>query len=142
MSKYIIWNGTDTVYTYGPPYKFTAEEWAAKYPWTEVVPAVISGEGAINGAFCMPLADMLATHAKQGVAFEDGMTDQQKLDAIEAWEDAQEAAMREAAAAAAEQAAAEAQNAERQTAALEAIADGQTTENAAALEALLTGVDA
>lgn len=135
MSKYTIWNGTDAVYTYGPPYKFTAEQWAAKYPWTEAVPAVISGEGAINGAFCMPLPDMLATYAKQGVEFTEGMTDQEKLDAVEAWEDAQQAAANEAAAA-------EASNAQRQTAALEAIADGQTTENAAALDALLTGVDA
>lgn len=135
MSKYKIWDGAETVYTYGSPGKFTAEQWAEKYPWTEVVPAVVGGEGAINGAFCMPLPDMLATYAKNGVTFTDEMTDQEKLDAIEAWEDAQQAAANEAAAA-------EASNAQRQTAALEAIADGQTTENAAALEALLTGVDA
>lgn len=142
MSKYTIWNGTDTVYTYGPPFKYTAAEWLEQYPWAEISPCVISGEGAINGAFCNPLPDMLALYAKQGVAFEDGMTDQQKLDAIEAWEDAQTAAAKEAAQAAADQAAAEAEQAERQTAALEAIADGQTTENAAALDALLTGADA
>lgn len=88
MSKYIIWNGTDTVYTYGPPFKYTAEQWLAQYPWAEVAPCVISGEGAINGAFCNPLPDMLSTYAKQGVAFTDEMTDQEKLDAIEAWEDA------------------------------------------------------
>lgn len=98
MSKYIIWNGEDTVYTYGTPYKFTAEQWLAKYPWAEVTPCVISGEGAINGAFCMPLTNMLSNYAKQGVAFTEGMTDQEKLDAIEAFEDAREAEAAQAAA--------------------------------------------
>lgn len=91
MSKYIIWNGTDTVYTYGPPYKFTPEQWLAKYPWAEVTPCVVSGEGAINGAFCMPLNDMIANYAKQGCDFSACTTDQEKLDAIEAFEDAREA---------------------------------------------------
>ena len=135
MGRYKIWDGAETVFTYGPPYRFTPEQWLAKYPWAEVAPCVISGEGAINGAFCMPLPDMVAAYADRGVGFADGMTDEEKLDAIEAFEREQDAAAQA-------QAAAEASNAERQTAALEAIADGQTTENAAALDALLMGDDA
>ena len=98
MSKYQIWNGTDTVYTYGPPYKFTPEEWIAKYPWAEVSPCVISGEGAINGSFCMPLADMVAQAANRGCDFSACTTDAEKLATLEAFE--QEEAAKEAEAAA------------------------------------------
>lgn len=136
MSKYAIWNGTDTVYTFGPPYKFTPDEWRAKYPWAEVAPCVVSGEGAINGAFCMPLPDMIVQATKQGCDLSACTTDEEKLAAIEAFEEEKAA---EAAAAAAAAAEAEAAAAERTTAALEAIAAGQTTENAAAVNALLNG---
>lgn len=95
MARYAIWNGTDTVYTYGPPYKFTADEWRAKYPWSEVATCVISGEGAINGAFCMPLADMVAMKTREGCDFSACTTDEEKLAAIEAFEDAQAAAAAE-----------------------------------------------
>lgn len=132
MSRYAIWDGVSPVYTYGPPYEFTAEQWLAKYPWAKRTPAVIGG-GTINGAVCNPLEDMVTTAAAMGADFSECTTDEEKLAVIVAWEDAQ-------AAAAAEAAALETLNAERQTAALEAIADGQTTENAAALDALLTGV--
>lgn len=86
MSKYKIWNGTDTIYTYGPPYKFTPEEWMEKYPWSEVTPCVISGEGAINGALCMPLSNMISQAQKEGCDFSNCNTDEEKLDAIEAFE--------------------------------------------------------
>ena len=91
MSKYQIWNETDTVYTYGPPYKFTPEQWMEKYPWAEVSPCVISGEGAINGAFCMPLAEMISQATKQGCDFSACATDTEKLAVLEAFEDEQEA---------------------------------------------------
>ena len=91
MSKYQIWNGTDTVYTYGPPYKFTPEEWMDKYPWAEITPCVISGEGAINGAFCMPLAEMISQATKQGCDFSACTNDAEALATLEAFEDACEA---------------------------------------------------
>lgn len=93
MSKYILWNKTDTIYTFGPPYKFTPEEWAAKYPWCEVDACVISGEGTINGAFCMPLSGMVASATKQGCDFSACTTDEEKLATLEAFEDAREAEM-------------------------------------------------
>ena len=132
MARYKIWNGTDTVYTYGAPYKFTPEQWAAKYPWSEVEPCVISGEGAINGAFCMPLSNMVANATKAGCDFSACRTNEDRLAAIEAFEDMKEA---EAKAEAAHAASAS----ERTAAALEAIATGTTAENTAAIEALLTG---
>ena len=86
MSKYKIWNGTDIIYTYGPPYKFTPKEWMEQYPWAEITPCVISGEGAINGALCMPLANMISQAQKEGCDFSNCNTDEEKLDAIEAFE--------------------------------------------------------
>lgn len=127
MSKYKIWNGTDTIYTYGPPFKLTPEEWLAKHPWAEVVPCVISGMGIMGGASCDPLPDMLATYAKHGVAFTDEMTDQEKLDAIEAWEDAKDAE-------AAEAAANEAANAEINAASMASIAASLEYQNMMTLD--------
>lgn len=94
MSKYQIWNGIDTIYTYGPPYKFTPEMWLAQYPWAEISPCVISGDGAINGAFCMPLADLVVQAANRGCDFSTCTTDAEKLATLEAFE--QEEATKEA----------------------------------------------
>lgn len=108
MSRYKIWNGTDTIYTFGPPYKFTPDAWRAKYPWAEVATCVISGQGTINGAFCMPLENMVATATAKGCDLSGYTTDEEKLAAIEAFEDEQAA---EAAAKAEEEAATAALNA-------------------------------
>ena len=35
MARYQIWNKTDTIYTPSGA-KFTAEEWAARYPWVNI----------------------------------------------------------------------------------------------------------
>lgn len=87
MSRYKIWDGVEPVYTYGAPYKFTADQWRVKNPWAEVAPCVLSGEGAINGAFCMPYPDMVAIHKNRGCDFSECTTEQEHLDAIEAFED-------------------------------------------------------
>lgn len=87
MGKYKFWNGEDMIYTHGAPYKFTPEEWKAKYPWCEVCACVISGEGVVNGAFCMPFPDMVAVYTKAGCDFSACVEDQDYLDAIEAFED-------------------------------------------------------
>jgi RPA family protein len=79
---------------------------------------------------------MVDMYTKMGCDFSACETAEDKLAAIEEFDDTREAEAQAAAKAAAEQ---EASLAERQTAALEAIADGQTTENAAALDALLNG---
>jgi len=131
MSKYKIWNGTDTVFTFGPPYKFTPEQWKAKYPWSEVDPCVLSGEGVINGALCMPLSSMVARASAEGCDFSQCVTDQDKLDAIEAFEKAREAAAAEASKAAAES---EAVNAEMTATALNSIAASMEYQNMMTLE--------
>jgi|GEM_PF-1587736 len=143
MSKYKIWNKIDTIFTPGPPGKFTPEEWLEQYPWAEVAPCVISGTGTFNGAFCMPLDEMVAQAEAMGCDFSACETAEDKLATIEAFEIAKAKEQEESAIAAREAELAvlemEAAAAQQQAEAVQAIADGQTTENAAALDLLLNG---
>ena len=136
MSRYAIWNKQDQVLTpIGEV--LTAEKWIERYPIAgiESITVVCAG-GEINGAFFGTLGQMVEMYAKEGCDFSACETAEDKLNAIEAFEDAREA---EAAAQAQAMAEAEASNAERTTAALEAIASGATSETTAALNALLNG---
>ena len=136
MSRYAIWNKTDPILTpIGEV--LSPEQWIERYP-VAGVPSVtiVCAGGEINGGFFGTLNQMVEMYAKAGCDFSACETAEDKLAAIEAFEDT-----REAEAAAAAQAAAEAEynNAERTAAALEAIASGQSTENMAAMNALLSG---
>lgn len=136
MNRYAIWNKQDPILT--PVGEvLTAEQWITRYPIAGVDSiTVVCGGGEINGSFFGTLGQMVELYTRAGCDFSACETAEDKLAAIEAFEDA-----REAEAAAAERAAAEAEasNAERTAAALEAIASGQTTENMAAMNALLNG---
>jgi len=136
MNKYAIWNKQDPILTpIGEV--LTAKQWIERYPIAGVDSiTVVCGGGEINGAFFGTLGQMVDLYTKMGCDFSTCETAEDKLAVIEAFEDE-----REAAAAAAAQAAAEAEaiNAERTAAALEAIASGQSTENMAAMNALLNG---
>lgn len=136
MTKYAIWNKKDPILTpIGEV--LTAEQWIDRYPLAGIESiTVICAAGEINGGFFGTLGQMVDLYSKAGCEFTDGMTAEEKLAAIEAFENAREIAAAEAAALAAQQ---EASNAERQTAALEAIASGQTAESTAAMNALLEG---
>lgn len=136
MSRYAIWNKTDPILT-SKGEVLTAEKWIERYPIAGLdrITVVCAG-GEINGAFFGTLGSMVELFTKKGCDFSACETDQSKLDAIEAFEDAMAAEAEAAAIAAAE---AEASASERTAAALEAMAAGQTTENAAAVNALLTG---
>ena len=127
MSKYAIWNKKDTILT--PVGEvISAEKWIERYPiaGVESIKVVCAG-GEINGAFFGTLGSMVEVYAKNGCDFSTCETDQDKLDAIEAFEDAMNAPSNELTAE------------ERQAAALEAIATGATSESTAAMNALLTG---
>ena len=130
-TKYKIWNKTDTIYTYGPPFKFSPAEWSAKYPWSEFTDCVISGEGVVNGAFCMPLDEMVSHAEKEGCDFSSCVSSEDKLNAIEAFEEAREA---EAKAKAAEKEAEEAQNSIVTADALASIAASMEYQNMMTLE--------
>lgn len=127
MNRYAIWNKQDPILTpIGEV--LSAEEWIARYPIAGLESiTVICGAGEINGAFFGTLGQMVQMYEAQGADFSACETAEDKLAVIEAFEDAMNAPRTEAAAE------------ERTASALEAIAAGQTTENAAAVDALLTG---
>jgi hypothetical protein len=88
MSKYAIWNKQDPIIT-PVGQVFTAEQWMERYPVAKLdsIKIVCSG-GEINGAFFGTLGSMVDMYTKQGCDFSACETDQDKLDAIEAFEDA------------------------------------------------------
>lgn len=85
MSKYQIWNKTDTVITpIGEV--FTPEQWMERYPMARIVDLVIAG-GTINGAFCGEYTSMVEMYEKMGCDFSNCVTQQDHLAAIERFED-------------------------------------------------------
>ena len=125
--RYAIWNKTDPILTpIGEV--LTAEQWIERYPIAGVPSiTVVCGAGEINGAFFGTLGQMVQMYEGQGADFSSCETPEDKLAVIEAFEDAMNAPSTEPT------------PEERQAAALEALADGQTTENAAAVNAFLYG---
>lgn len=132
MKKYAIWNKQDPILTpIGEV--LTASQWIQRYPMAGLDNiTVVCAAGEINGGFFGTLGQMVQMYEAQGCNFSGCETPEEKLEAIEAFENARETAAREAAANAKS-------TEERQTAALEAIASGATAENTAAINALLTG---
>lgn len=127
MKRYAIWNKVDPIITpIGEV--LTAEQWIERYPVAGVPSiTVVCAAGEINGGFFGTLGQMVQMYEAQGADFSACTTNEEILETIEAFEDAMNAPSTEPTAE------------ERQAAALEAIADGQTTENAAAVNALLNG---
>ncbi len=119
MNKYAIWNKKDPVITpIGEV--LTAEKWIERYPAAGVSSiTVVCAAGEINGAFYGTLGQMMAVCEKQGCDFSACETAEEKLAAIEAFENAKAA---EAKAKADEAAANEAANAAANTTALASIA--------------------
>lgn len=119
MKKYAIWNKSDPVLTpIGEV--LTAEQWIQRYPVAGVESiTVVCAAGEINGAFFGTLGQMVAMYETQGCDFSACETAEDKLAAIEAFEDAKKA---KAEAAAREAAEAEALNAAMNASALASIA--------------------
>lgn len=127
MKRYAIWNKQDQILTpIGEV--LSAEEWIARYPIAGLESiTVVCGAGEINGSFFGTLGQMVQMYEAQGADFSAAATAEDKLAVIEAFEDAMNTPSTTPSAE------------ERTATALEAIAAGQTTENAAAVDALLTG---
>lgn len=92
MSRYAIWNKSDPIFTpIGEV--LSAEQWIARYPiaGVETIKIVCAG-GEINGAFFGTLGQMKENAAQLGCDLTGCETDQDILDAIEAFEDAVNAA--------------------------------------------------
>lgn len=116
MKRYEIWNKKDTIITpIGEV--LTAEQWIQRYPIAGLEHiTVLCAAGEINGAFFGTLGQMVDMYTKMGCDFVDCITDEEKLELIEAFEDAKEAEAK----AAKEAAANEISTDERIAAALEA----------------------
>lgn len=125
MKRYAIWNKTDPIITpIGEV--LSAEQWIARYPVAGVESiTVVCAAGEINGAFFGTLGQMVQLYESQGCDFSACETAEDKLNAIEAFEDDKNTPSTEPTAE------------ERQAAALEAIASGATSESTAVVDALL-----
>lgn len=126
MNKYAIWNKKDPILTpIGEV--LTAEQWIERYPIAGVASiTVVCAGGEINGAFFGTLGQMAELYTKQGCDFSACETAEDKLAAIEAFEDTREA---EAAAQAKAQAEQEAMNAELNATSLASIAASMEYQN-------------
>ena len=91
LKRYAIWDKTSPIITpIGEV--LTAEQWIARYPVASVPSiTVVCGAGDINGAFFGVLSQMVTMYEAQGADFSDATTDIEKLEVIEAFEDAQKA---------------------------------------------------
>lgn len=125
MARYAIWDKVSDVYV-PTGARYTAEQWMEKRPVAklESVKVVCAG-GEINGAFFGVLGDMVNQFERSGCNFSACITDQDYLDVIEDYENAMS------------EPSAEPTAEERQAAALEAIAEGATSESTEAMNALL-----
>lgn len=91
MKKYAIWNKSDPILTpIGEV--LTAEKWIERYPIAGVESiTVVCAAGEINGAFFGTLGQMVDMYTKQGCDFSACETAEDKLAAIEAFDDSREA---------------------------------------------------
>ena len=125
--KYSIWDKKSYVIT-PAGHVFTPEQWIEKYPVAGVDGIVIVGSaGAVNGGLFGILANMIQMCEAQGADFSACTTPEEALEVIEAFEDEMNSRP------------VEPTPEERQAQALEAIAEGATSETTAAMEALLNG---
>ena len=88
MKRYAIWDKQSPIITpIGEV--LTAEQWVARYPVAGVASiTVVCGAGEINGAFFGTLGQMVQMYEAQGADVSACATDEEKLEVIEAFEDA------------------------------------------------------
>lgn len=123
--RYAIWNKTDVILTpIGEV--LSPAQWISRYPIAGVETiTVVCGAGEINGSFFGTLGQMVQMYEARGADFSEASTPEEKLEVIEAFEDAMNTPSGEPTAE------------ERQAMALEQIAEGATSETTAMMNALL-----
>lgn len=91
MSRYAIWNKQDAIIT--PVGEvLSAEQWIQRYPVAGIASiAIVCAAGEINGAFFGVLSQMVQMYEDKGCDFSACTTNEEKLAAIEAFEDAMNA---------------------------------------------------
>lgn len=86
-TRYEIWDKQSTVITpIGEV--LTPEQWIERYPAAALIPHVCA-KGAVKGAFFQSFDSLVQIYAQQGADFSQATTDEEKLEVIEAFEDAQ-----------------------------------------------------
>lgn len=94
MAKYQIWDRKTDIQT--PTMRLTPEQFMERYAWTANENAIpVISTGIINGAVLKELNNMKAGCERQGASFAEGLTNEELLEAIEAWEYAQSAPITE-----------------------------------------------
>ncbi|MBR2667977.1 MAG: hypothetical protein IKD96_07450 [Oscillospiraceae bacterium] len=97
--RYAIWDKESPVIT--PVGEvLTASDWISRYPAAGLPTiTVVCSAGEVNGGFFGTLGQMVQMYGAMGADFSGAETDEEKLEVIEAWEDAQNAPPAEATAA-------------------------------------------
>lgn len=96
LKRYAIWDKQTTIIT--PIFEvLTPEQWIKRYPVAGIDGiTVICSAGEINGGFFGTLGQMVQIYEQAGCDFSACTTDEEKLNAIEAFEDAREEAIKTA----------------------------------------------
>lgn len=91
MKKYAIWDKQSPIITpIGEV--LTAEQWIQRYPVAGISSiTVVCSSGEVNGGFFGTLGQMVQMYEAQGCDFSACTTAEEKLEAIEAFEDAMNA---------------------------------------------------
>lgn len=131
MKKYAIWNKRDAVLT--PVGEvFTADQWIQRHPAAGLDHVVVvCSAGEINGGFFGTLGQLVEVYENKGCDFSKCVTPEDKLEAIETFDEAQRIAAADAARVAAER---EATNAEISATSLASIAAQLEYQNMMTLE--------
>lgn len=88
LKRYGIWDKQSPIITPSGEI-FTAEQWMNRYPVAALNNiVVVCGAGEINGSFFGTLGAMVQRYEALGCDFSEATTDIQKLEIIEAFEDA------------------------------------------------------
>lgn len=91
LKRYAIWDKESPVITPIGEY-LTAEEWKVRYPVAKAPGVtIVCAAGETNGAFFGTLGQMVQMYTNMGADFSGAATDEEKLEVIEAFEDAQNA---------------------------------------------------
>lgn len=88
LKRYAIWDKKTTIIT--PIFEvLTPEQWIERYPVASVPSiTVVCGAGEVNGSFFGTLGQMTQMYEGMGADFSACTTDEEKLEVIEAFEDA------------------------------------------------------
>ena len=88
LKRYAIWDKLSPIITPAGEV-LTAEQWKARYPVAELPSiTIVCSAGEINGGFFGTLGQMVQMYEAQGADFSEATTDEEKLEVIEAFEDA------------------------------------------------------